>query len=144
MSLEIDQAAVNRVRDKLPIPTKCHLCNGVVELMHHENVYGSTYDKKWPWLYRCKNCTASVGLHPNTNIPLGTLADRKTRDARQKAKKLFHKWRMEKRYDRNLAYLNLAEALEIERKYCHFGWFRREMCIKAMRFLTSELREMQP
>lgn len=137
-SLNIDHASVSRVRDKLPIPTKCHLCDGAVELVSHVQVYGESYGN-WPWLYRCNNCHAAVGLHPHTDIPLGTLADRRTRGARQAAKKLFQQWRKEKGYDRNLAYATLADALEMEKRHCHFGWFRYEMCIRAMRFLMTEL-----
>lgn len=65
--------------------TRCHLCGGKVELVENKVMYG--FNRGWPWIWLCQTpgCRAYVGCHANTHRPLGTLADRRTREARQAA-----------------------------------------------------------
>ncbi|MBI6550691.1 zinc-finger-containing protein, partial [Xenorhabdus lircayensis] len=72
--------AIQRVNDPLTIPTKCRYCCGHVTIAHHTEVFRRILNNsRWPWLYVCNSCDARVGMHPGTDIPLGTLADRPTR-----------------------------------------------------------------
>ncbi len=43
-------------------------------------------NEDWPWVYICEGCGSYVGMHPFTDIPLGTLADAATREARKECK----------------------------------------------------------
>lgn len=128
--------ATARVKNPLPAPTQCHHCSGAVRIGTHEEVYGRDYSD-WPYVYLCEGCGAYVGLHPFTSIPLGTLADQRTRDARKKCKPAFeHLWKSG-RMSRTDAYRWLAEQMGIPFGECHFGWFTAEQCEKAELICTQ-------
>ena len=109
-----------------------------VEIAHHSEVYGREFSD-WPWLYYCYECKAYVGMHPFTNIPLGTLADKATREARKATKTPFEKIHKGRFMSRDDAYSVLAQKLGISVNECHFAWFDIPMCIKA----ASAIKEMQ-
>jgi hypothetical protein len=131
--------AVARVTNPLPAPTTCPHCASQVELVNNQRIYGKPYGE-WPWAYLCGNtkCGAYVGLHPLTNIPLGTLADAATRAARQRAKAAFNpRWQsakpQEQRKARIEAYAWLAQQLGIaDVNTCHIGWFDVAMCERVV------------
>jgi hypothetical protein len=122
--------ATARVLNPLPAPTECPHCGGPVEVMHHDRLYGREYGN-WPWAYACTKygCGAYVGMHPFTNIPLGTLATKAIRDARNRCKLPFLK--LTEKMRRTEAYQALADKLGIPFEQCHFGWFDVEMCERA-------------
>lgn len=138
-------SATLRVPDPMAIPTVCTCCGGAsVECVHHEMVYGQVYGE-WPWMLRCGTCDATVGLHPFTNIPLGTLATRVMRNARKAAKESFNKlWSvaaamgtrslaLQPAMTRSEAYAWLAAQLGISNvKDCHIGWFGVEQCQRVV------------
>ncbi|WP_086114089.1 zinc-finger-containing protein, partial [Xenorhabdus beddingii] len=103
--------AIQRVNDPLPIPTKCRYCCNPVEIAHHTEVFGRILSDRWPWLYVCWSCDARVGMHPKTNIPLGTLADYSTRIARRDGKQEFEEMRHKRNLERTDAYQWLAWRL---------------------------------
>ncbi|QHJ83845.1 MAG: hypothetical protein [Bacteriophage sp.] len=127
---KVRQGARNRVSNKLPVPVVCNLCSGSIIATDHKSVYGRDFSK-WPYLYLCECCGAYVGMHPNTDIPLGTLADKPLREWRKKAKLPFEWWRGHYKIDRGLAYKTLAAELNIDVSACHFGWFDVSQCEKA-------------
>ncbi|CAM3561317.1 zinc-finger-containing protein [Parendozoicomonas haliclonae] len=123
--------ATERVKNPLPAPTTCNCCGkDTVELQHHDQLYGRSYGN-WPYVYRCTSCHAYVGLHPFTSIPLGTLADQATREARKRCKPPFEDLHRSGRMSRNEAYAKLAAKLQIPVAECHFGWFDAAMCERA-------------
>ncbi|MDE9440044.1 DUF3268 family zinc-finger domain-containing protein, partial [Xenorhabdus bovienii] len=97
---------------------------------HHTEVFGEVRGR-WPWLYVCWSCDARVGMHPETNIPLGYLADEQTRRARRDGKEKFEEMRAFRNWERTDAYRWLAWQLGISFNKCHFGWFDTDMCNKA-------------
>lgn len=132
--------AIKRVRDALPIPETCTLCSGPVDIVGNEKIYGRKFGD-WPWAIRCRCCRAYVGLHPKTNIPLGTLADQPTRDARKRVKPLFEMlWRHEPGLPapmtRDQAYAWLSEQTGLPPARTHFGMFSVEDCANAEKVLT--------
>lgn len=130
--------ATKRVLNPLPAPT-VHECGTPVEIAHHQQVYGRDYSE-WPWMYRCAACDASVGMHPFTNIPLGTLADKALRDIRKACKQPFQVLWEHGRMTRTEAYAGLAAHLGIEVEACHFGWFDAATCIRARDWAVATLR----
>lgn len=122
--------ATARVKNPLPAPDKCRLCHSAVRVATHQEVYGRDYSD-WPYVYLCDNCGAYVGMHPFTNIPLGTLADRPTRDARKNCKKPFEAIWRNGNMSRTDAYIWLAGELNIPVSECHFGWFDIAQCEAA-------------
>lgn len=140
----ISKTAERRVRDRLPIPTSCPHCHGVVVFANNAEVYGRAYGD-WPWLYLCQNaqCRAYVGTHPNTALPLGTLATADIRLARKKAKEPFDRLWQSGQMSRTNAYSWLAGKLGIPVAACHFGWFDAEQCAVALAVLTEALQPVE-
>ena len=132
--------AVKRVLNPLPAPT-VHTCGKPVEIAHHDQVYGREFSE-WPWMYRCKACDASVGMHPFTGIPLGTLADKALRDLRKAAKQPFEQLWKRALLSRGDAYAALARHLDIEVSACHFGWFDAERCAAAKAWAEAFLKKV--
>lgn len=125
--------ATARVPAPLDVPEYCHCCGGqTVECMHHDLVYGRAYGE-WPWMFRCLTCEATVGMHPFTNIPLGTLATRAMRSARTAAHAAFNPLFESGAMKRTQAYTWLAAQLGIANvEQCHIGLFDIETCIRVV------------
>lgn len=122
--------ATKRVANPLPAPAICRFCNGDVRIVGNEVIYGRKYGD-WPWAYRCDCCGAYVGMHPFTAIPLGTLADKETREARKLAKEPFTLIWQAGAMGRSEAYRWLAGQMGIPVDECHFGWFDVAQCRRA-------------
>ena len=137
--------AIARVKDPLPIPTICRYCNGDVRIVGHAAIYnGRTYGE-WPWVYRCECCGARVGMHPYTNLPLGTLADDKLREVRNICKKPFEQlWQGAGIMGRTEAYRWLAEQLGKSVAQCHFGLFEADECERARTVCEIRLTQEPP
>lgn len=127
----ISRRALNRINHPAPIPAACNCCGRAgVELVNNGEIYNGRSYGEWPYAYLCRNCGAYVGLHPGTDIPLGTLADKPLRDDRQKGKAVFNQlWR--DHMTRTQAYAWLAQAMRIAPEECHFGLFDSEQCLQA-------------
>lgn len=130
--------ALARVKDKLPVPEVCPYCGSPVTAVENKKIYGRNFGQ-WPWAYLCTGtnnpvCDAYVGMHPFTNVPLGTLANKVTREARKKAKEVFEPlWQEEgRKMSRDKAYAWLAKQLGIEKSKCHIGWFDVDMCGRVL------------
>ncbi|MBB2918291.1 zinc-finger-containing protein [Cupriavidus alkaliphilus] len=140
------RTATARVKNPLPAPTHCPFCSATVEIVSNEHIYGRAYGD-WPWAYRCtgRKCHAYVGLHPFTNIPLGTLADAPTREARKRAKTAFNPIWESGRMTRAEAYAWLAGALGIDNvEECHIGWFDVQTCQRVVAACLKLAKELQP
>lgn len=125
-----DKRAYRRIHDAVPVPNHCHLCGSAVVAAHHDEVYGKVRGD-WPWVYRCRGCYATVGMHPGTDIPLGYLADQATGQARQKAKRAFKHLYETGYMTRRGAYRWLAARMGLPVSNCHFGYFTKRQCERA-------------
>lgn len=125
------RTATARVTNPLPQPTTCHYCSGKVSIVNNDKIYGSSYGE-WPWAFLCDGCGAYVGLHPFTSIPLGTLADAPTREARKRAKDAFNPLWRTRLMTRREAYAWLAKMLGINVDECHIGWFDEATCKRVV------------
>ncbi len=122
--------------DKYPIPIICPYCNGKVIYTSNATIYGREYGNGR--CYRCMKCDAYVGVHNRTNIPLGRLANRELRELKKECHALFDPvWKQNKNIKREHAYGRLANVLNIPINECHFGWFDKEMLLKAKEILTK-------
>lgn len=136
-----------RVKNKLPAPEKCPYCECSVRIANNSEIYGNSYGD-WPWSYMCIRCDAYVGMHPYTHIPLGTLANKALRDARNRAKTPFNRLWQPSTKKRAAAYQALAAHLGIDVDQCHFGFFDEATCNKAWKWAleygaTPESAHMQ-
>lgn len=140
----VSRKALRRVKNPLPAPDNCRYCgpSTPVFIGHHAEVYNGRSYGEWPYVYLCESCGAYVGLHPFTDIPLGTLADAQLRDARKKHKTVFHEVMQAAGMDRRQAYRWLAGELGIQVGACHWGWFEIEDCVKAGAICQARLEEL--
>lgn len=130
--------ATARVKNPLPAPTTCPYDGGPVEIVNNSAIYGREYGE-WPWAFLCRSCQAYVGLHPFTAIPLGTLADGPTREARKRAKGAFNPIWQSGAMTRTDAYVWLAQQLGIENhEECHIGWFDVATCDRVVTVIQQE------
>lgn len=123
----VSKRAVARVKQPLPVPAQCPYCEGPVAIVRHEDIYhGRTYGP-WPFVYRCAPCDAHVGMHPETDIPLGRLATKDLRDSKAREKRFFEQlWKPQGAtvyMTRAEAYEWLATAMAMPADGCHWGWF---------------------
>lgn len=128
------RSAIARVKNPLPAPTECQHCGGAVEIVNNSEIYGRSYGD-WPWAYLCRGCRAYVGMHPFTDIPLGTLADEATREARKRAKAAFNPLWQDGGMKRTEAYAWLAGQLGIPVGETHIGWFDVATCERVVEII---------
>ncbi|MBZ0073649.1 zinc-finger-containing protein [Bordetella hinzii] len=136
----VSRRALARVRDRIAPPTSCHCCGGPVRLTNNSDIYNGHSFGDWPFVYRCTQCQAYIGLHPDTDLPLGIMAGRATISARKAAKSVFLQLQT-RRFgsDRGAAYAWLAHALGIAKTICHFAMFSEEQANRAAQVCRLEL-----
>ena len=111
----------------------CPYCGTKPSLVDSAIIYGKSYGK----VYLCLTCGAYVGCHHGTMKPLGRLANKSLRRAKQNAHLAFDAlWQSGKvsRYD---AYTWLAAALGIPREYAHIGMLDEIQCHLVMKYATE-------
>lgn len=116
----------------LPEPDSCDMCDSSnIVLTTNAVIYGRDYGK-WPKLWYCNDCKAAVGCHPNTNIPLGRMADKETRELRKKVHDVFDRIWKSGSMNRSQAYEWLAQGLKIPAPDCHISWLTKEQLSDAL------------
>lgn len=136
----ISRRALARVRDRIAPPTACHCCAGPVKLTNNSAIYNGHSFGDWPFVYRCTQCQAHVGLHPDTDLPLGIMADRATVAARKEAKAHFQRL-TSARFggNRSASYAWLAQTLGIAKSICHFAMFTEAQAYRAGEVCSLEM-----
>lgn len=129
-------SAIARVKNPLPAPETCHYCGGKVHIVGNEVVYGKKYGN-YPWMFLCTSCKSYVGIHPQTAIPLGTLANKETRQSRSLAKDSFNLIKDHLNIDRSAAYQWLSEQMNLPVDETHIGWFDIDQCNKVVEIYNT-------
>lgn len=125
----------------LPVPTHCDNCNSTrIEFTSNDKVYGRKLGA-WPYAYYCNECTAAVGCHPNTQTPLGRMADRDTRFLRKHAHLALDPFWENQYMTRSKAYAWLAAALEIDLESCHISLLSKEQLTTTIKICTEYLNQ---
>jgi len=128
-------SALARVRDQLPTPTNCRFCCGTIQLVNNSQFYGGR-EYGWPFAYACCNCGARVGCHPGTDVPLGTLADQATMNARRAAHAAFDPlWKNKGKGMRTKAYRALSKAMGREK--AHISWMDVDECRQVVAAIAA-------
>lgn len=115
-------------------PPICPYCGASAVLRDSSEVYHKSFGKVWV----CSNypkCNAYVGCHANTNIPLGSLANRKLRYLRLECHRKFDKLWKNGKMHRITAYELLSRIFKIEKP--HIGDFTEEQCQKLLKVFSK-------
>jgi hypothetical protein len=134
----------------------CPYCNAEARLMTGREMYPNHPQLSHKRSYKCAPCDASVGCHPGTSVPLGTLASAPLRKARSATHRSFDRlwrghimsdWKMlgkpKNLYTRREAYDWLSEAMGMEPGNCHIGQFNEAQCRKAEKVSQARWAEME-
>lgn len=137
----VSRRALARVDDPIATPSECPFCGGAVAYVDHAEIYNGRRFGDWPYMLACLSCDAYVGLHPHTDIPLGTLADQDLRDARKAGKEAFYELMRERGWSRSEAYQWLGQQLRLNVNRCHWGWFDERQCERAENLCLNGLAQ---
>lgn len=138
----VSRKALSRVKDFKPAPACCPNCGAAVHLVSNAEIYGREYGD-WPYAYLCETKCSYVGLHPQTDLPLGTLADRDVREARKKAKAVFFQVKARTGWSRNECYGWLASEMCLPKSETHFGFFDAQFCANAQAHCEAFLAKLE-
>lgn len=132
-------SVADRVVHRLPRPIKCDSCGSPRVNLQKRGYMGLRVFKQWDLIWHCLDCDALVGCHEGTDIPLGLMADRLTRDARYQAHQAFDRLWRGGGISRAEAYAWMARTLMISPELAHIGMLSTEQCEK----LIAAVREFQ-
>ena len=110
----------------------CPYCLKPARLATGRDVYPHRPELHRSVFWRCVPCQAHVGCHRGTSQPLGRLADRALRAAKQAAHQAFDPLWTSGGMSRTDAYRWLAYQLGIEMEACHIGMFDVELCRRVV------------
>jgi len=118
----------------------CPYCEAPAELVDSEEIYGQSYGMSW----LCRPCWAYVGTHKNSkyHAPFGTLANKKLRELRKEAHRVFDPVWENTSMSRRGAYNWLARTLEIPIKRAHIGQFNVAECQQVIEVCNVNTTEI--
>lgn len=122
--------------DWLVPPTSCPCCTGQVRLVNNMEIYGRSYGN-WPFAYKCDGCGATIGVHPNSIYPVGTLANRALREERQRVHDALDRMRREDWVTVSVARERLAQMMSIPVAACRIATFDLDLCRKALQVMAA-------
>lgn len=131
------------MKTKKPVVPVCPYCSTHANFMEDTAplYHGRNYGPAWV----CMPCEAWVGVHQGGRIPLGRLANKELRVAKQAAHLAFDplwKTKLErgecsKGQARQAAYSWLSHALDIRPDQTHIGMFDVETCRRVIKVCNS-------
>ena len=107
---------------------QCPYCGAEAHKVTGKEIYPHRKDLYSKKFYQCKPCDAYVGCHPNSDKPLGRLANADLRRAKMAAHAAFDPIWKSGNKSRSKAYSWLAEAMKLTPDKCHVGMFDVAQC----------------
>jgi len=123
------------LNDKDPaaaIVVKCGECGSTMALKE------SRYGKFWGCT-RYPVCKGTHGAHPDGR-PLGTPANKETKEARIKAHAAFDTLWKSGEMIRTAAYQWMCKAMELSKDEAHIGKFSKEQCVRLCALIAARPR----
>lgn len=118
----------------------CPYCGGWSAKLNGHDIYPHRPDLRHKTFYACRPCDAYVGCHPGTDKPLGSLADRRLRRARNRAHEAIDPLWLnaeDRRTARKEVYRAVATALGIELEDCHIAMFDDDQCARVVAMVEA-------
>jgi hypothetical protein len=101
---------------------------------------GMVVHGRWALIWYCSACGAFVGCHEGTDVPLGLMADRDTRQARYELHKVFDRLWKKGPLARDDAYRWLASVLNLPPEWAHISMLSEEQCLVVQKALQTPPR----
>ena len=120
----------------------CDYCDSVAKLVIGKEIYPHRRDLHNKRFWQCKPCNAYVGCHPNTDKPLGRLANAELRQVKINAHSVFDTIWKSGEMSRTKAYKWLADKLNIKDSECHIGMFDIEKCKDVVFYSNQFMTDM--
>lgn len=114
-----------------PAPV-CPYCGCPTALVTADYIYGDRAHESNRYLYYCLICGAYVRCHKGGTVPMGTPADRNTRQARRQAHREFDRIWKRRKMTRWEAYLWLSEQMGLPQDKTHIGMFDADQCARVV------------
>lgn len=131
------------VQQKVSVPARdiklrCPYCSGLATLTNSKYIYNGI---DHGLIYLCENygkhCDAYVAAHIGDNLPMGSLANKKTRMYRQLAhEKIDVLWK-QYGFARTDVYNELSNYLQIKPNECHIGKFSPAQCEQVIKYASQ-------
>lgn len=119
----------------------CPYCQKPAKLIDSAVVYrGTSYGLIWD----CRPCDAYVGVHKGTETPLGTLADRETRQARRRAHAVFDPLWTFGKMSRRDAYRLMQDMMQMTAEEAHISRMDASQCMRLIAILAKEKPSKKP
>lgn len=118
-------------RKHAAIPGRCPVCGGEIEYRSAVGVYKHETRAKETMLYICRNypkCDMYVRTLPGTDIPAGTLANRRLRQLRREAHALINQLHTSGVMGKDDVYCMLGTLIQAPRSECHIGYLGEYYC----------------
>ncbi len=135
---------------------KCPYCQSEATLRDTAIIYGRSYGNAWI----CTNfpeCDSYVGVHKETDKPLGTLANKELRTWRKRIKLVFNSiWKggminsiypkyLKDISNRSKAYVWLSIEMKLSSEETHIGMFNVEQCEQALKICDNVIsKQIEP
>lgn len=120
----------------------CQYCGNVSSLVKGDKIYPHLPKLHHKNFYQCSPCDAYVGCHPDTDVPLGRLANAELRKYKLWTHGAFDKLWKSGTMSRSEAYKMLAKKMGIDAKDCHIGMFTVEQCKQALAITIPMTKEL--
>jgi hypothetical protein len=121
----------------------CPYCNNSTNRIKGLEIYG----KNTPWsdldFMLCRPCWAYAGVHRESGIALGSVANSTLRNKRKAAHQVFDRLYKEAHLTRSQAYTWLANQLNLDRKLTHIGMFGEESCDLVIELVVPFLEKLR-
>lgn len=117
----------------------CPYCGDQARYTSSTEVYNG---KDFGMLYLCVNypkCDSFVGVHGDSRVPLGRMADRKLRMWKKAAHSLIDPYWKSKRMRRGHVYGAIARIMDIPISEAHIGMFSVEQCQELIKRFPKEV-----
>lgn len=118
----------------------CPYCGCPTALVRAPYIYGSNARDPAAQFYYCLICGAYVGCHKHGNVPMGTPADKVTRDARRQAHRAFDLVWKRRKMTRWEAYVWLSKQMNLSQDKTHIGMFDEKQCKQVVQICEAALR----
>ena len=121
----------------------CNYCGNSAVRATGKDVYPHRKDLWTKIFFVCEPCDARVGCHPNTEEPLGNLANVELRQWRMQAHSFFDNIWKKKQLSRGKAYAWLRSKTGLDHHACHIGSMSIDQCKVVIKHCKEREEQLQ-